>query len=71
MATRLTPADANGILRHCEATDREFHRLYGWQVDYLLDQADRCGYRAPKNANGSRARYFHAYCVRLAARRAS
>jgi hypothetical protein len=38
----------------------DFHVLSSAQVDGLLDMADRFKYRKPKNANGSRARYFHA-----------
>lgn len=43
-----------------------FHALRSEQVEALLSEADAYGYRAPKNANGSRARYFHAYVVRAA-----
>ncbi len=35
------------------------------QIDDLLAEANRVGYRKPKNANGSRARYFHARLKRL------
>lgn len=37
----------------------DFHALASWQVDGLLIEADRVRYQRPKNANGSRARYFH------------
>lgn len=37
----------------------DFHRLHSSQVDALLAEADRLKYRKPRNANGSRGRYFH------------
>lgn len=42
----------------------DYHTLNSYQVDALLAEADRVRYRKPKNANGSRARYFHAYLQR-------
>lgn len=44
----------------------DYHRLSTDQVEALLVQADKFKYRKPKNANGSRARYFHAYVNRKA-----
>ena len=38
---------------------QDFHRLDSDSVAALLAEADLVRYRAPKNANGSRARYFH------------
>jgi len=38
----------------------DFHTLRGDQVQALLDEAKAQGYRHPKNANGSTARYFFA-----------
>lgn len=38
---------------------QDFHTLSSSQVDSILAEADRAGYRKPKNANGSRARYFY------------
>ena len=46
----------------------DFHRLDSSQVAALISEADKFKYRAPKNANGSRARYFHAYVARSAGR---
>jgi hypothetical protein len=43
---------------------RDFFSLRQSEVAALLAWADMRGYRAPKNANGSRARYWHAYLVR-------
>lgn len=37
----------------------DFHTLSSAQVDRLLACADREGYRKPRGANGSRARYYH------------
>jgi len=36
----------------------DFHALSSEQVQRLLDRANDYGYRAPKNASGSRARCF-------------
>ena len=46
-----------------------FHTLNTTQVYDLMVQADIMKYRAPKNANGSRARYFHDMLQRRAARK--
>lgn len=37
----------------------DFHALRSSQVDLLLAEAKRVKYKKPKNANGSKARYFH------------
>ncbi len=37
----------------------DFHTLSRDHVDGLLAEADRVRYQRPRNANGSRARYFH------------
>lgn len=39
--------------------EQDFHTLSTSQVDALLTEADRVKYQKPKNANGSRARYFY------------
>lgn len=44
----------------------DFHALRSSQVDQLLEEADKQRYRKPRNANGSRARYFHARLCRMA-----
>lgn len=41
------------------AVGQDFHTLGRTQVDGLLVEADLAKYRKPRNANGSRARYFH------------
>lgn len=43
---------------------QDFHTLSASQVDRLLQEADRVKYRKPRNANGSRARYFFQKLVR-------
>lgn len=47
---------------------RDFHTLTSDEVERLLAEADRVKYRKPRNANGSRARYFHAKLQREAER---
>jgi hypothetical protein len=61
----MTRSEASDILARCHI-DRghDFHRLPSDQVEALLTEADRVKYRRPKNANGSRARYFHARVMR-------
>lgn len=46
----------------------DFHALNHAAVERLLGEADRVGYRQPRGANGSRARYFHARLIRAAAK---
>lgn len=69
---RLTRSDAAEILSRLgvsyDDARRDFHTLPASAVESLLREARAVGYRRPKNANGSRARYFHAYLVRVAAR---
>ena len=45
-----------------------FHVLRSSKVDELLDVARKYGYQKPKNANGSRGRYFHDYLQRACRR---
>ena len=66
-----TPYDArNHASRYRIPLDRDFHSLDSDTVESILSAADEWKYRKPSRANGSRARYFHAYLRRLAARRA-
>lgn len=66
---RLTRTDAHDHLARAHVpVGSDFHKLSTTQVDDLLREADRVKYRKPKNANGSRARYFHAYLERAASR---
>ena len=48
--------------------DSDYHALSHDQVERITAAADSWNYRKPANANGSRARYFHAYLQRLANR---
>jgi len=48
--------------------ERDFHALNSETVESIGAAADEWKYRKPRNANGSRVRYFHAYLQRLAAR---
>lgn len=51
---------ARGVLTACGiARDADFHTLSPSTVESLLAWADHYKYRKPKNANGSRGRYFH------------
>tara|TARA_Y100000310_G_scaffold330958_2_gene403651 strand:+ start:1183 stop:1398 length:216 start_codon:yes stop_codon:yes gene_type:complete len=45
--------------------NEDFHRLSSDKVETILADAKSLGYRQPKNANGSRARYFF-YAVKRA-----
>lgn len=61
--------NARAILASCGVPmGADFHRLANWQVSALIEAADRARYRQPRNANGSRTRYFHAFLQRVAAR---
>jgi len=65
----MTPDDAYSILQQCGAPiGEDFHRLPSSVVERLLERAKAWKYREPRNANGSRARCFHAYLERLARR---
>lgn len=48
--------------------DQDFHVLSSSQVDEILKEADRVRYQKPRNANGSRARYFYERMQRHARR---
>jgi hypothetical protein len=61
---RLSRADACDILASTGAGRGDFYALSSSIVDRLVAAADKLGYRRPKNANGSRARYFHAHLER-------
>ncbi len=56
------------ILASC-GIDRslDFHALRFATVDKLLSFAESERYQRPQNANGSRARYFHAMLIRVSA----
>lgn len=69
MTARLSPFDAADILARTHSAGRDYHALDSDAVESLLAEANRLGYRKPRNANGSRGRYFHAYLCRVAARK--
>lgn len=66
----IRPDTARAILARCNA-NADFFTLPASTVAALLDFADTHRYRKPRNANGSRGRYWHAYLSRRAARNAS
>jgi len=62
---RISSGEACSILNRIGIPRGEdFHTLSSSKVDALVDEAKRRGYKKPKNANGSRGRYFHAYLQR-------
>lgn len=63
---KLTQHEARAILGACNATGADFHALSSDQVRALIAHADARRYREPRNASGSRARYWHAYLERAA-----
>jgi hypothetical protein len=65
----LTSGEAEQIfsgLTHPEGGKADFHSLHSDDVRYLLDTAKEVGYRAPRNASGSRARSFYSHLQRRA-----
>lgn len=66
---RLSASDARQRLGNCRVPlGADFFRLDSAQVDALLASADSDGYRKPRNANGSRGRYYHERLQRAARR---
>jgi len=62
---RVTRDAACAYLRWAQVpVGEDFHALPSKKVENLLLIADRLKYRKPKNANGSRGRYFHALLQR-------
>jgi hypothetical protein len=60
------------ILRCCGIPPHaDFFTLSASQVNDLLTFADDQGYRKPRNANGSRGRYWYAYLQRSARKAAA
>lgn len=59
--------NARAILTACNIdAGQDFFTLSASQVDALLEYANATKYRKPKNANGSRGRYFYALVQRRA-----
>lgn len=65
MARRIDRPTACAILDRAGARGRDFYALPSSSVDVIVEAAKRVGYRKPKNANGSRGRYFYAYLERV------
>lgn len=64
---RMTKAEATELAaRHSIPLDADFFSLSWDTVERVKHAADERKYRAPKDANGSRARYFHEYLRRAA-----
>ena len=62
---KIDANDAHDILQRCGISEYDnFYALTSSQVSDLLEFADTYKYRKPKNANGSRGRYFHAMLTR-------
>jgi hypothetical protein len=62
MIKKMTKEDARNLLRHRGVSLKDsFYTLSASKVTDILDVADKMHYQKPKNANGSRARYFFAY----------
>jgi hypothetical protein len=57
----MTRSDAANLCNkyHID-THKDFFVLSASEVGQVIDAADEWGYRKPKNANGSRGRYFFA-----------
>lgn len=62
-ATATKKAAALAMLPGLDLT-ADFHTLGSDTVQRLADTARAVGYRRPRNANGSTARYFFAYLAR-------
>lgn len=63
---RLTYEQARAIINvYCIPPGRDFHTLNSQHVQNIVDAAKARRYKAPKNANGSTARYFYAYLNRV------
>jgi len=66
---RMNRHAAHDILQRCKVPKGSgYHELSSSQVEALIAEADAYGYQKPKNANGSRGRYFHAFVERVASR---
>ncbi len=61
----MTPVSAiNLVVRHRLDISKDFFTLSPFEVGQVLDAADDWKYRKPKQANGSRGRYFYALLQR-------
>jgi hypothetical protein len=63
--TTMSRTDATSLAtKHHIPLSEDFHTLPASTVDRITSAADEMKYRKPRNANGSRARYFYAYLRR-------
>ena len=68
MATKINRHEARTMLETCGVPiGAEYYALRSAQVDALIAMADKYRYCKPRNANGSRSRYFHEMLQRKAA----
>ena len=69
MANHMTRGEAL-MLAHVHGFDwrTDWHAMCSDAKEAVLRAADAYGYRKPRNANGSRGRYFAAYVQRAASR---
>lgn len=66
---KISPFGARQILAQITGqTGADFHTLSSSQVDELLAEANKIGYRKSKSAPGSRGRMFYQYLQRVARR---
>lgn len=67
LVDKITPQEAKRIAQRAGISfSWDFHaKVSLWQAGELQDLAKRVGYRKPKYAKGSTARYFFAYLQRL------
>ncbi len=56
--------DYSSLVTQFNIPTGDFYTLRSSEVCRVLEAADFVGYRKPKNANGSRGRYFHARLMR-------
>ena len=62
---KVGSTEAAKILSACKINVFEdFHALPSSKVECLVEHANKVKYKKPKNANGSLARYFHAYLLK-------
>jgi len=60
---RMSNATAASIFYACEINpNHDFYQLGSAEVQMLVQEGKKFGYRKPRNANGSFGRYFYAYC---------
>ena len=62
MVKKMTKENARNLLRSKGISFKvDFYTLRTSEVGELIEVADMMHYRKPKNASGSRGRYFFAY----------